>query len=106
MNLGKIIASGTPEEIIEKYSVGEKLVVKGGGNLATYLVQAGLKVDVSGKDEIAVRIEQKHDIVDAMAAISRSGFDWSDLRMQRETLEDIFVRLVGKTEETSVRLMS
>jgi len=106
MNLGKIIASGTPEEIIVKYSIGERLVIKAGRDLATYLVQAGLKVDISGKDEIAIRIEQKDDIVEAMAAIGRSKFDWSDLRIQRETLEDIFVRLVGKTEETSVRLMS
>jgi ABC-2 type transport system ATP-binding protein len=106
MNLGKIIASGTPEEIIVKYSIGERLVIKAGRDLATYLVQAGLKVDISGKDEIAIRIEQKQDVVEAMAAIGRSKFDWSDLRIQRETLEDIFVRLVGRTEETSVRLMS
>ena len=106
MNLGQIITSGTPEEIIIKYGIGEKLVIKGSGDLATYLVQAGLKVDVSGKDEIAIRIEHEQDVVEAMAAIARSGFNWSDLRIQRETLEDIFVRLVGRTEETSVRLMA
>ncbi len=39
-----------------------------------------------------------------MAAIDRSGFDWSDLRTRRETLEDIFVRLVGRTEETGERV--
>jgi len=106
MNLGKIITSGTPEEIIVKYSTGERLVIKGSSALATYLVQAGLKVDVSGKDEISIRLDKKQDAVEAMAAIGRSGFEWSDLRTQRETLEDIFVRLVGKTEETSVRLMA
>jgi ABC-2 type transport system ATP-binding protein len=104
MNLGKIITMGTPEEIIVKYSLGERLVLKGGGELATYLVQAGLKVDVSGKDEIAIRLEQKQDAVEAMAAIGRSGFNWSDLRTQRETLEDIFVRLVGRTEETAEKV--
>ena len=103
MNLGKIITSGTPEEIIVKYSTGEKLVVKGGDKLAAYLREAGLKVDV-WKDEIGIRIEQKHDAVDAIAAIDRSGMEWSDLRTQRETLEDIFVRLVGRTEETGERV--
>jgi len=106
MNLGKIITMGTPEEIIVKYSAGERLMIKGGGDLATYLVQAGLKVDISGKDEISIRIEEKRDIVEAMAVIGRSRFDWSDLRIERETLEDIFIRLVGRTEETSMRLMS
>ncbi len=106
MNLGKIITMGTPEEIIVKYSAGERLMIKGGGGLATYLVQAGLKVDISGKDEISIRIEEKRDIVEAMAVIGRSRFDWSDLRIERETLEDIFIRLVGRTEETSMRLMS
>jgi ABC-2 type transport system ATP-binding protein len=103
MNLGKIITSGTPEEIIVKYSTGEKLVVTGGGNLATYLREAGLKVDVFA-NEISIGIDNKHDVVAAMAAIDKSGFDWSDLRTQRETLEDIFVRLVGKTEETGERV--
>jgi ABC-2 type transport system ATP-binding protein len=103
MNLGKIITMGTPEDIIVKYSTGEKLVVKGGAELVTYLRKAGLKVDV-WKDEIGITIEQKHDVVEAMAAIDRSGFEWSDLRTQRETLEDIFVRLVGKTEETGERV--
>jgi ABC-2 type transport system ATP-binding protein len=103
MNLGKIITSGTPEEIIVKYSTGEKLVVKGGEKLAAYLREAGLKIDV-WKDEIGIRIEQKHDAVEAITAIDRSGFDWTDLRTQRETLEDIFVRLVGRTEETGERV--
>ena len=103
MNLGKIITMGTPEEIIVKYGTGERLVVTGGQELAAYLIGAGLKVDVFGK-EIGIAIDQKHDAVEAMAAIDRSGFDWSDLRTQRETLEDIFVRLVGRTEETGEKV--
>jgi ABC-2 type transport system ATP-binding protein len=103
MNLGRIITSGTPEDIIVKYSAGEKLVVKGGEKLAAYLREAGLKLDI-WKDEIGIMIEKKHDAVEAIAAIDRSGFEWSDLRTQRETLEDIFVRLVGRTEETGEKV--
>jgi ABC-2 type transport system ATP-binding protein len=103
MNFGKIITMGTPEEIIVNHTTGEKLVVKGGQELAAYLREAGLKVDI-WKDEIEIGIGQKHDVVTAMDAIDRSGFDWSDLRTRRETLEDIFIRLVGRTEETGERV--
>ncbi|MGA1975939.1 MAG: ABC transporter ATP-binding protein [Conexivisphaerales archaeon] len=103
MNFGKIITMGTPEEIIVNHTTGEKLVVKGGQELAAYLREAGLKVDI-WKDEIEIGIGQKHDVVTAMEAIDRSGFEWSDLRTRRETLEDIFIRLVGRTEETGERV--
>jgi ABC-2 type transport system ATP-binding protein len=105
MNGGKIITSGTPEQIIVNNTTGERLVVQGDEGLFTYLREAGLKVDAYGKD-ISIRIDEKHDVVDAVEALDKSGQEWSDLRIQRETLEDIFVRLVGRTEETSMRLMS
>ncbi len=104
MNLGKIITSGTPEEIIVNHSSGERLIVKSDEKLAMYLRKEGLKVDVEGKDEIRIRIEKQHDAVTAIDAIDRSGFEWNDLRTQRETLEDIFVKLVGRTEETGERV--
>jgi ABC-2 type transport system ATP-binding protein len=106
MNLGKIITSGTPEEIILSHTTGERLVVKGDEMLAAYLRKAGLNVEKGGRDEIKIRINQKHDVVEAMAAIDRSGLAWSDFRTQRETLEDIFVRLVGRTEETGERVIA
>ena len=99
MNNGVIITSGRPEEIIAKHGSGERLLVRGRRELADYLKKAGLDAEFDGKDIISVRIRQKHDAVTALAAVDRSGMEWSDLRTQRDTLEDIFVRMVGRTPE-------
>lgn len=96
MNAGKIITLGSPAEIIEKHGSGERLLVRGSRALADYLDKAGLSVEFDGGDMINVKIRTKHDAVSALAAMDKSGMDWSDLRTKRDTLEDIFVRMVGR----------
>jgi ABC-2 type transport system ATP-binding protein len=106
MNNGVIIASGKPEEIIANHGSGERLLVRGPGELADYLRKTGLEAEFDGRGVISVKIRQKHDAVTALAAIDRSGLEWDDLRTQRDTLEDIFVRMVGKTTEESTEVVS
>ncbi len=96
MHHGKIIASGTPEEIISQHGSGETLEVRGDGGLADYLRRvAGLEVEYDGNNRVSVRIRNKHDILAAVENLDRSGLNWEELRTRQDTLEDIFVRLVG-----------
>jgi ABC-2 type transport system ATP-binding protein len=105
MNNGVIITSGKPEEIITKHGSGERLLVRGSAQVADYLRRSGLKVDFDGEKTVSVDIGNKHDAVTALAALDRSGLDWGDLRTQRDTLEDIFVRMVGKQTDVSEQLV-
>ena len=99
MNHGRIITSGTPEEIIEKHGSGEKLTVKADESLARYL-RDSTKLDVEySKGTVAVRLKQKKDPLIALASIEESGIPWHDLATQRDSLEDIFVRMVGEVKE-------
>ncbi len=96
MNHGKIIASGTPEDIISEHGSGERLEVKGDGALAEYLrTNTGLIVDYDGHSRVSIRIGEKHDALVAVEGLDRSGMSWDDLSTRRDTLEDIFIRLVG-----------
>jgi len=96
MNHGKIIAHGTPDEIISKHGSGERLTVRGGEKLAGYLREnTKLKVQYdSGK--VVVFLEQKNDALLALGAITESGMNWSELTTKRDSLEDIFVKMVGE----------
>ena len=96
MNRGKIIVSGTPQEIILQHGSGERLEVRGDGKLADYLSRdTGLEVQHDGNNTISIRIREKHDALVAVQSLDRSGLNWDDLRTKRDTLEDIFIRLVG-----------
>jgi ABC-2 type transport system ATP-binding protein len=100
MHHGKIIASGTPDEIISQHGSGERLEVRGDGKLADYLRKnTGLDVNYDGNNRVSLRIKEKHDTLEAVQSLDRSGLDWEELRTREDTLEDIFVRLVGGVVE-------
>ena len=99
MNHGKIITDGTPAEIIEKHGSGERLEVRGDQRL-TDLVREKTGFDTRYENGfVSIRLRDSHDAVQALSVIDQSGLQWSDLRTRRDTLEDIFVNLVGGTIE-------
>ncbi|MGA2666054.1 MAG: ABC transporter ATP-binding protein [Nitrososphaerales archaeon] len=99
MDHGKIITSGSPREIIAEYGSGERLRVTGGVELANYLRQSsGMQVDYQG-EVVTVVLRDKEDAFRAMELVQKSGLVWDDLSLQHDSLEDVFVRLVGKPIE-------
>ena len=97
MDQGKIITSGTTEEIIAEHGSGERLQVRADGSLARYLRdKTSLEVDPPEDGLVVIRLKNKNDALVALKAIEESGADWADLSTHRDSLEDIFVRLVGE----------
>ncbi len=97
MNHGKIITAGTPGEIIGKHGSDERLTVKAGRPLMEYLgANTSLRVEFDGRQTVSIQLRQKNDALVALGAIEKSGMEWSDLATQRDSLEDIFIRMVGE----------
>lgn len=95
MNHGKIISSGTTEEILEREGSGERLEVKATESLAEYLRgETKLKVEYSN-GVVSILLARPHDALVALNEIEQSGIEWRGLRTRADTLEDIFVRMVG-----------
>jgi ABC-2 type transport system ATP-binding protein len=99
MHHGKIITDGSPEEIIQKHGSGERLEVRGDEKLADHVRQeTGFDVSYE-KGLVSVKLRGKSEAVMALSSIDQSGLPWTDLRTRQDSLEDIFVRLVGGTIE-------
>ena len=95
MNHGHVVAMGTADEIIEAHGSGERLEIHGSEKLANYLrTNTRLKTDYDGKGLISIAINQKHDALAALTTIEESGLDWNDLHTRRDSLDDVFVKLV------------
>jgi ABC-2 type transport system ATP-binding protein len=95
MNHGKTVASGTTEEILEKEGSGERLEVRAPESLVDYL-QKNTKLGVEyNRGIVSIFLGKMHDAVVAIDEIDRSGIEWRDLHTRQDTLEDIFVKLVG-----------
>ena len=96
MNQGQIVAMGTSDEIIAAHGSGERLEIHGTEELASYIrANTNLKTEYRGKGLISIAINQKHDALAALAAIDKSGLDWSKLRTRSDSLDDVFVKLAS-----------
>lgn len=103
MNHGRIAAMGTTEEIESRYGSGQKMIVRGKEDLLKYLME-NTKLQVEGDSgSVTIRLRDKEDAMVALGAIEESEAQWGDLTVKRDSLEDVFLRLVGeesKGEET------
>ena len=101
MNHGRIVAMGTSDEIIEAHGSGERLEIHGTEELAAYVkANTKLKIEYNGKGLISIAIGQKHDALAALTTIEESGLEWRDLHTRRDSLDDVFVKLVsGRIDE-------
>jgi ABC-2 type transport system ATP-binding protein len=101
MNHGRIVAIGTSDEIIEEHGSGERLEIHGNEKLADYIkANTELKVDFDGKSLISLKLNRKIDALAALAAAEQSGLDWGEIHTRRDSLDDVFVKLVrGSMDE-------
>jgi ABC-2 type transport system ATP-binding protein len=98
INRGRIIASGSPTDIIARYGRHERLRIVGGPGLADQLKALGVEAEhVNGGVEVELR--SKSDALRILSAVASSGVDWDSFSTQTDTLEDVFIQLVGRLED-------
>jgi ABC-2 type transport system ATP-binding protein len=103
VNHGHIVAMGTSDQIIEQYGSGERLDIHGGPELAEYIrANTELKVEYDPQTHyISIPLKQKIDALAALAAAEQSKLEWGDIHTRRDSLEDVFIKLVrGEVDES------
>ena len=96
MDHGQIVAMGTVDQIIEEHGSGERLEIHGTEKLAAYIKEnTELKVEYDGRGVISIQLNKKIDALAALAAAEQSGLDWGEIHTRRDSLEDVFVKLVS-----------
>jgi ABC-2 type transport system ATP-binding protein len=96
---GKIIVRGTPDEIIRQHGRPDRISVEAGPEVARYL-QSKLGVTaVAANHHVDVELPEKTDALRVLQALEESGLTWGRFSVIRDTLEDVFVRMVGRMDE-------
>ncbi|HYK94212.1 MAG TPA: ABC transporter ATP-binding protein [Thermoplasmata archaeon] len=96
---GRIIADGTPADIIAAHGRPDRLTVVAPPALAQHLRDT-LQVDARAVDgRVEVPLADKHDALRVLATIDRSGLPWTRFAMEKDTLEDVFVSMVGRMDD-------
>jgi ABC-2 type transport system ATP-binding protein len=101
MDHGKVIALGTPQELIR--SLGAEHVVEfatpNGTPLDIGVLEGldGVRAAREAKDGFQLEVDALHRTVPALLAeLSLRGVEMSELRTRTATLEDVFVSLTGR----------
>jgi len=100
---GTIIAAGSPAEIIQTHGKPARMSVEGSPVLAEYL-RMNLGASAVVEDgKISVTLSNKGDALKILTAIEASGLPWTSFTTTHDTLEDVFVRLVGQMDEGALK---
>ena len=102
MDHGHIVAMGTSDEIIAQYGSGERLEIHGIEQLAHY-IKANTELQVEydrHRGVISIPLKQKIDALAALAASEQSKMDYGEIQTRRDSLDDVFIKLVsGRVDE-------
>jgi ABC-2 type transport system ATP-binding protein len=100
---GKIIAAGTPSEIIQQYGRPDRVRVVAPPALADYL-RAHLSLPVREVDSsVEVEVPRQSDLQNIVSALTSSGIPWHSFTTRQDTLEDVFIHLVGQMDEGTLK---
>jgi ABC-2 type transport system ATP-binding protein len=102
INLGHIIAAGATSDILRQYGRPERLRIEGDPAMADPLRrQLGLPVEV--KDgAISVELLEKKDALRILTWVEASGYSYRGFSTAQDTLEDVFIRLVGAADHSTL----
>ena len=100
---GKIIAAGSPSEIIQAHGQPSRMTVEGSPALAAYLQMNLGAAAVVEDGKVSVTLREKGDALKILTAIETSGLPWTTFTTTHDTLEDVFVRLVGQMDEGALK---
>jgi ABC-2 type transport system ATP-binding protein len=99
INAGQIIVRGPPAQIVAEHGRPDRLRFEADAGLGQFLSQQlGLPV-VTSDHRVSVEIAQKGDARRVFDALEKGGIGWDRFTVERDTLEDIFVRMVGRMDD-------
>ncbi|MGA8709639.1 MAG: ATP-binding cassette domain-containing protein [Thermoplasmata archaeon] len=101
INKGRIIATGSPDEIISRYGRPERLRIVGEPALSDRLTASGFRV-TRDEDGVEVELGSKAEALRILETVSASGLRWDSFSTRTDTLEDVFIQLVGRLEDGSL----
>jgi ABC-2 type transport system ATP-binding protein len=100
--MGKIIAMGTPRELIEK-SAGQSTIeiicnraITTNGTLPVWPDAVNTTLTHEGTGMIVISSRPARTLVEIVKWIDAQGLELVDVNLKRPTLEDVFIELTGK----------
>jgi len=95
MNKGKIVARGSPEELIGRYGHGTTIVLAEAGQAGYDALQARGIAATLENGNVLVHVDDISQVRWTLAKLASIDMPMKEIYTRRPTLEDVFLRLVG-----------
>lgn len=105
MHKGKIIAHGRPDELVERFGKSTIIVLEGAGKAGIEkLKKMGIEATLDEIDDrdVLVAVKRHSEMKSVMATLGNSDITMEDIYTRRESLEDVFLNLIGSKMEDGV----
>ncbi len=96
ISYGKIIADGTPSELILQHGGKTTLIVEEGGTEAHQVLKSKFPKAKLDNGDVLVPLNGKSDLPEAVMMLNEKKAEYSELIVRRPNLEDVFLNLTGK----------
>jgi len=94
MNHGQIIDSGTPMEIIERHHNKDRLIIRAPQTISQTLKKVGFEGNYNG-GYLEIELSESREAAKIINYLVDENLPFEDFTLKRESLEDVFVRMVG-----------
>ena len=102
MNHGKIVARGSPAELIAQHGGGSSIVLAGAGEDGLRAVRArGITAELQGSD-VVVKVPVAGDMRRMLEKLASIDTPLNEIYTRRSSLEDVFLNLVGARMQEGV----
>jgi len=102
MNHGKIVARGSPADLIAKHGQGHSIVLAGAGEDGLSAVRArGVVAELQGAD-VVVQVPLASDMRRMLEKLASIDIPLNEIYTRRASLEDVFLNLVGARMQEGV----
>jgi ABC-2 type transport system ATP-binding protein len=97
INKGKIVAMGSPDELIRTYGVASRLVIKSPTGNAKEILCAQKDCAVRGSNgDIEISLASKSQLPQIIMELDKNQIGYAEMILKRSSLEDVFLNLTGE----------
>lgn len=102
MHKGRIIAEGTPEQLVSRYGTGTSIVLVGAGSEGVReLSRRGIS-SIEKEGDVVVTVHDVNELRKMFAKLSSIEVSYKEMYTKRDTLEDVFLSLIGAKMDEGV----
>jgi ABC-2 type transport system ATP-binding protein len=95
---GKIIARGSPNELIDTYCGTVHITVRGGGYEAQkFAKEMKLEHDMPGNQDVVIDVKNSDQVLPILNRLKDKGVKYEGIDVRKANLEEVFLTLTGET---------